>query len=67
MMCELVDQLLILSRHDSGQEISMIEEVHADVLLLDVLERVRPLAESRESSSGCRRCRDGSCWGTMLV
>ena len=47
MMCELVDQLLILSRHDSGQEISMIEEVHADVLLLDVLERVRPLAESR--------------------
>jgi signal transduction histidine kinase len=47
MMCELVDQLLILSRHDSGQEISMIEEVYADVLLLDVLERVRPLAESR--------------------
>lgn len=47
MMCELVDQLLILSRHDSGQEIAMIEEVHADVLLLDVLERVRPLAESR--------------------
>lgn len=47
VMGEMVDQLLILSRHDSGQETSQAEDVHANVLLLDVVERLKPLSESR--------------------
>lgn len=46
-MGELVDQLLVLSRHDSGQQTISFDEVRADVLLLDVLERFRTQADSR--------------------
>ncbi len=45
-MSELVDQLLLLSRHDSGQQTAQFEEMRVDVLLLDVIDRFRPLAET---------------------
>jgi len=46
-MSELVDQLLLLSRHDSGQQSVMFEDLRVDQLLLDVVDRFRPLAEER--------------------
>lgn len=46
-MSDLVDQLLMLSRHDSGQLSVLFEELPVDQLLLDVIDRFQSVAEDR--------------------
>lgn len=43
----LADQLLVLSRQDAGLEVVRIELVEIDPIILDVVESLGPLAESR--------------------
>ncbi len=50
LMSELVDQLLLLSRHDSGQQTAQFEEIRVDVLWRDVVDRFRAVAEEKELS-----------------
>lgn len=47
-MSALVDQLLMLSRHDSGQPSVRFDELPVDQLLLDVIDRFRSVAEERQ-------------------
>lgn len=49
-MSKLVDQLLQLSRHDSGQQTVSFDEVRVDVLLMDVAERFQSVADARGMS-----------------
>jgi len=46
-MGELVDQLLLLSRHDAGQQSVLFEDLQVDQLLLDVIDRIRPIVQER--------------------
>ena len=46
-MGDLVDQLLLLSRHDAGYQSSYFEYLPVDKLLLDVIDRARPVIEER--------------------
>lgn len=46
-MGDLVDQLLLLSRHDAGYQSSYFEYLPVDKLLLDVIDRARPIIEER--------------------
>lgn len=46
-MGDLVDQLLLLSRHDAGYQSSYFEFLPVDKLLLDVIDRARPVIEER--------------------
>lgn len=47
-LARLVDQLLLLSKHDAGLSQFMFDEVCVRSLLLDVVESLRPMAETRE-------------------
>ncbi len=44
-MGDLVDQLLLLSRHDAGKQTAYFEDLPVDRLLLDVIDRARPIIE----------------------
>lgn len=46
-MGDLVDQLLLLSRHDAGHQSTYFEFLPVDKLLLDVIDRARPVIEER--------------------
>ena len=46
-MGDLVDQLLLLSRHDAGYQSGYFEFLPVDKLLLDVIDRARPVIEER--------------------
>lgn len=46
-LTDLVNQLLTLSRHDAGQVMPLEERVRVDLVILDVVERLRERAEQQ--------------------
>lgn len=58
---KLADQLLLLSRQDAGLDAILMDQVEIDPVLLDVVESLAPLAETREVTPRISR------WGAFTT